>query len=199
MNGDFERFKEGWSRQVLANRRLVESSIRVAWAISFHLNRNSRDAWPGIPTLAKLTGYSERQVIRALDQLEEERHVQIKRTRGRVNRYALMLQPAAAMSPTHDIATSPAPDTAMSPEPLTEPLIEPLPYGTDLHRCREKEVGEERKIFDLARSQYGQRGASLVAKAMNEGADNAEIMYELGECIENDGDLAQALWQPGLN
>ena len=49
------------------------------------------------------------------------------------------------------------------------------------------------RIFHLARSQYGQLGPSLVAKAKKEGMGNTKIMEELGECIDNVGELARAL------
>jgi hypothetical protein len=103
--------------------------VRVAWAISFHLNRRSREAWPGIPTLCNLTGYSRRQVIRALEQLEEQKHIIVHRTPGRPNHYEPVLQPCLPCHPTRDITMALGGDIAMAPEPLNEPLSEPLPYG----------------------------------------------------------------------
>jgi hypothetical protein len=171
MKSGFEKFKETWSRQVVGNRKLPGSAIRVAWAISFHMNRyKSGEAWPGIAKLASLTALSERQVYRAIGQLERAGHVHVTRCPGGVNHYMPILmdaEPSLKCHPTPDREVSP-PLTGKSPKPLIEPLSEPLPYGLDYIEAEKKGVGEEGKIFGLARSHYGERGASLVAQALKD-------------------------------
>jgi hypothetical protein len=112
----------------------------------------------------------------------------------------------------------------MTPEPLTEPLKEPLSYtGGDLasplisdnqfsdsREGKEKGLGEEvrgskelAEMYRLARQHWGERGASIAAKALGDRTE-AEILKIMGEEIEagavGDADyLAEALlrgeWQ----
>jgi hypothetical protein len=54
----------------------------VAVAISWHLNRDTGDAWPGFATLAKETGLRQRTVIRAVKWLESKGHLHVTHSRG---------------------------------------------------------------------------------------------------------------------
>src|SRR5262245_43759483 len=78
--GAFERDKEQWHRQLIADRTLLQSDLRVGIAISWHMNRQQGGlAWPGIRKLAKLTGLSKPTVIGAINRLAPAGHVSIYR------------------------------------------------------------------------------------------------------------------------
>jgi hypothetical protein len=99
---DFERDRERWQRQVLADKTLRPSSKVVAIAISWHLNRETCNAWPGIRKLMKLTGLARRTVDNALLVLEAAAHVVIDkdyddyRFYNPANRYLPVLHPEPA-------------------------------------------------------------------------------------------------------
>jgi hypothetical protein len=94
--GVFERTKEMWQRQIIADLKLTSGTKLVGIAISWHLNRNSRLAWPGINTLARLTSTSRDTVKRAIKQLEKGGHVGVDRSRvagkNAANRYRPVLK-----------------------------------------------------------------------------------------------------------
>jgi hypothetical protein len=159
----FQKFKEAWQRQLVADPKMLLSALGVGIAISWHLNHDSRDAWPGITELATLTGHTRMTVLRAVKWLEQRGHVRVKRgwvSKGRraKNRYfpVIKLQ--------HDASNTLAPDapddtrvvsqlryqggiTAMIHEPSTEPSTEPQPNGIDRHRCSSEKpkAGKERQ------------------------------------------------------
>jgi hypothetical protein len=129
----FHRFKESWQRQ-LNLAPITYAQHRVGMAISWHLNHNTREAWPGTTTLARAAGCTDRTVIRATQRLERLGLVSIIRGRNGRLRTANHYLPILKMSPPPDRAVSPPPDKAvsvgtdraMSQEPLREPSKEPL-------------------------------------------------------------------------
>src|SRR5262249_26733537 len=148
--------------------------LRVGLAIRWHINRDSREAFPGINTIAKKVGISRSTVLRAIKELEDGGDLRItrdaKRARGtRVNRYIPLLKASAAeLTPPSVIAVTPPSTTAVTPrgiiavtpeplrEPLTEPLREPLSYkasvstDADSRKTQGKRLGEVSKIAVLS-------------------------------------------------
>jgi Helix-turn-helix domain len=101
-----EAIREQWQRQIMAapGRRLAH--LTVAVAISWHLNRETGDAWPGFATLAKETGLCQRTVKRAVKWLEARGHLHVVHSRGGniSNRYRPIL--SSGLGVTADEASS---------------------------------------------------------------------------------------------
>src|SRR5215471_21524504 len=77
-----EAIREQWQRQVMAAPGRQANHVLVAIAISWHLNRNTGDAWPAFVTLAKETGLGRRTVVRAVKWLEARGHMSVAHSRG---------------------------------------------------------------------------------------------------------------------
>ena len=60
----FEKFKEDWQRQLMANSTLSPVTLRVGIAISWHMNRKKGGlAFPGMAQLARIARTTPRTVI----------------------------------------------------------------------------------------------------------------------------------------
>jgi DNA-binding MarR family transcriptional regulator len=130
----FEKFKEDWQRQVMADPTLSPVTFRVRIAINWHMNRKQSGlAWPGMARLAQMVRTTPRTVIRATKQLEAKGHLRIIRSRQRerrgLNRYMPLMKSAchrrdadnadmSVASPGSDQALSLGSDQALSHEPL---------------------------------------------------------------------------------
>jgi hypothetical protein len=142
----FEKFREDWQRQIIADPALSFVTVRVGLVISWHMNgKKGGLAWPGMKRLALIARTTPRSVIRATESLEDQGHLRILRThaeqRRGLNRYTPVLRNAVSRdsdnehkpSPPSDQATSlpsdkalsPSSDQAMSHKPPIEPPIEP--------------------------------------------------------------------------
>src|SRR5262249_45967551 len=130
--------------------------------------------------------------------LEKAGHFRVMRTRigprkNAPNRYIPILRPRANVTSrdtpvVHDLhpprcTDAPGVGAPVHPEPLTEPLIEPLPYGHDLHRVYDLEGFEEKRLseeeresvttspdpltecYRRAREGFGEGAAAVLAKA----------------------------------
>jgi Helix-turn-helix domain len=73
--------KFDWLEQIAfdTNSKNRGDAVRVGIAISKHLNRNTRDAWPGLSHLAELLGTNEKTVRRGIDWLVKQGHLEIRR------------------------------------------------------------------------------------------------------------------------
>jgi DNA-binding MarR family transcriptional regulator len=130
----FEKFKELWQRQIIADSRLPASALRIAIAISCHMSRtNGGEAWPGMAKLATLSAMSRRSVIRAVERLETAGHIEVRRSmegkRHSLNHYVPILKSSSAtpadtdaevsgLSPPSDRPVTSPSDKAMSHKPL---------------------------------------------------------------------------------
>jgi DNA-binding MarR family transcriptional regulator len=88
-----EKLREQWQFQLIADQGLTGSDLRIALIISWHLNRETRDAFPGIARMAKLGGVHRATVIRATQRLETRGHLQITRPAQRGDRAANRYRP----------------------------------------------------------------------------------------------------------
>ena len=92
----FERKRELWQRQIVADKDLLPTHRIVGIAISWHFNRQNGIGWPGIRKLMKLTNFAKQTVVRAIDALHTRGHVEITRTksgnRHNANRYTLLIK-----------------------------------------------------------------------------------------------------------
>jgi hypothetical protein len=153
----FEKFKEIWQRQIMANPDLASGTKLIAWAISTHINRNSRVAWPGMIRLTAMVAGSRSTTKRAIKDLEAGGHFKVMRSRSaanhnNTNRYELTLKRfgngrvtgGAEMDPPRSVG-GPRVGPPMDPKPLTEPLNQPLPYGGDLRSPPPKNPTEKRQ------------------------------------------------------
>jgi N6-adenosine-specific RNA methylase IME4 len=65
MRDDFTSHIFAWLHQVFADKTLHPTAFKLAFAVSQHINRKSRKAWPSLPTLASAVGITTRAVIEA--------------------------------------------------------------------------------------------------------------------------------------
>jgi hypothetical protein len=89
--GEFEKFRETWSRQVLADRELDHRAARVASFLVWHLNRETRLAFPSLSTIAAGVGIDRADASKDIDELVARNHLQKRERRRRNNQYAPML------------------------------------------------------------------------------------------------------------
>jgi hypothetical protein len=101
-SNSLEVFRERWQRQLVADKKILLSDLKVALAIAWHINRDERRAWPGTRTLQELTGLSRPTVISATMRLEKALHLEIYRSRSgnrrNANRYRPLLKARGAAS-----------------------------------------------------------------------------------------------------
>jgi len=197
-----ERFREDWLRGLILHRGIKGSTLRVAIVIAYHINRQTRLAFPGVRTIRKLTGLSLSSISGAVNWLAANRYLQIQRgrTRNATNRYIPML--GKAEHPVRPVRTPAfAPGVADLPTYLPK---EPPSYKatTGVVGLKAKEDFRERKItstesqcFQLARENSGERGAALVAKALQTTSAD-DVLAAIEDAIESGDDLGHALWQP---
>jgi len=81
----FERIKEDWLKRIFSNADYTLGDKCVATAISWHLNRERRDAFPGFSKLAKEAGVCCDTVIEAIKKLRAGGDVQVMRRGGQSN------------------------------------------------------------------------------------------------------------------
>jgi hypothetical protein len=188
----FEKFRE----QLGLDDNLSAADRWIGTCVSWHVNRKSLDAWPGIATLVRISGMSRRACIRSIKRLATRRHLRVTRSRrgskSAVNHYELRYFGGGQIGTT-PVPNSPFRGARLAPEPLTEPPIEPLPYGCDLASQqtmraagKEKGLGEEEReaasvIFSATpkgREAFSEYEAEAVqtALAYTERADVAAIM-----------------------
>jgi hypothetical protein len=118
----FEKFKEDWQRQLLLDREMTAGFLRVGLAISFRLNRESFDAWPGLNTIAKDAGVHRSTVKRAIAYLGKK-HLRVRRDKVRgkntPNHYEPLLHDARATVRSTTVQRpakmNPGRSTAMNP------------------------------------------------------------------------------------
>ena len=214
MKGDclpFEKFKQTWLFQIVADHNLSAHTLRVAYVISSHLNRNTRGAWPGIAALMRHTRVSRSAVIRSIQRLEAAGHLRVVRSRtargkNSVNHYLPVLSHSYDTTLVSKLRHYPS-VKATTPEPLTKPLIEPLPYGSNKGSAEKKTEGfsAEKTVssstpnkpnavsrcYALVRQHYPKR-ESLVAKALKN-TPAADVLVAITEAVETGDDLGNAL------
>ena len=207
----FEKFKQTWLFQIVADHNLSAHTLRVAYVISSHLNRNTRGAWPGITALMRRTRVSRSTVIRSIQRLEAAGHLRAVRNRtacgkNSVNHYLPVLCHSCDTTLVSKLRHHPS-VTATTPEPLTQPLIEPLPYGSNKRSAEKKMEGISAEktpssspavkpnpvsqCYALVRRHYPKR-ESLVAKALKN-TPAADVLVAITEAVETGDDLGNAL------
>jgi hypothetical protein len=137
---NLEKFREDWQRQLVADRTIPLTALKVAVAICWHMNRKKGGwAWPGISKLDKLTGLHRTTVMRAIKWLEDNCYLRVMRgyagNQRSVNRYLPLLRSSAkapaTKEPTREqtVAESDYPSRSMErPKPPREPLTLNTPY-----------------------------------------------------------------------
>ena len=86
----FAARQHAWIERITRDPQVSHLQVRIALLISFHLNKVTGDAWPSQGALADALGIHRRTVQLALDALVALGYlkVQIRRGRGRTNKYA---------------------------------------------------------------------------------------------------------------
>lgn len=163
----FEKFKEDWQRQLMANSTLSPVTLRVGIAISWHMNRKKGGlAFPGMAQLARIARTTPRTVIRATKQLEANGYLRIIRThqqeRRGLNRYVPLLNSSVSSTSSmttgvstpslgSDKALSPTSDQVMSHKPLNRTSERTaILYGRDLASRPPKryQTKEEKRVAE---------------------------------------------------
>ena len=87
-----EKFREEWLRRLVLHHGIKGSVLRVAIVLSYHINRQTGVAFPGVRTIRKLTGLSLSTISNAVNWLGASGYLDIQRgrTRNATNRYAPM-------------------------------------------------------------------------------------------------------------
>ena len=214
-----EKYREQWLLQLIGDSKLSAGTLRVAVAISFHMNRKKGGlAWPGMARLARLTHLTTRTVIRATKQLEARGHLRVIRSRAGdkrgLNRYMPVLRRVSGMSLGSDKRVMSV-VTSVSHKPLNEPLSKPLSYTDTACAVSAKKfrTALEEEIFGPSDNQtsplaqcyregrdlFGEESAGVIAKALRNGKDADEIREAFDNVREYEGDvrdLAYELWEP---
>ncbi|MCG2668758.1 helix-turn-helix domain-containing protein [Bradyrhizobium sp. GCM10023182] len=89
-----------WLKQVRADRKnLTASTFVVAFTIADHMNKETGEAFPGMPCIAREIGMSQGTVKNAIDALEARGHLHVhhgKKGRGCPNRYRMLVRASDA-------------------------------------------------------------------------------------------------------
>jgi hypothetical protein len=93
---DHTRNLFGWLSQVARDDGLPPTAARLAIVLSSYVNRESGDAWPAVPTLARNLGVVENSVRKALRAMVAAGHLEIDAGGGRAatHRYRPVLKDA---------------------------------------------------------------------------------------------------------
>jgi hypothetical protein len=156
-----EKFREEWQRQLVADRTISLTALKVALAICWHMNRRKGGwAWPGISKLDKLTGLHRTTVMRAIKWLEDSGYLRVLRGHAgkqkAVNRYLPLLRSNVTESDYPSRSQSDYPSRTIEQlkplnEPPKEPPIQSTPYSAAANAAaaastaREIEIEEEKQ------------------------------------------------------
>jgi len=203
-----EKRREEWQRKLVLHRNVPASVLKVALAISWHFNRYKGGlAWPSIRTLSRLTNQAVSTVSWAVRWLKSHGYLEVQTGKtGLSNRYLPLfptLQPHHVVEQGVPIAIEQGVPIAVGNEPLNNTPIEPpiltASLGSEAPKkngIREREVtSTESQCFQLARENSGERGAALVAKALQTTSAD-DVLAAIEDAIESGNDLGHALWRP---
>jgi hypothetical protein len=100
---EFHRRKNRWLTQLASERDLPAPAFKVAYLLAEHVNHETGDAWPSLPTLAQEAGMSPRWARTLIRDLAVRGYLIVIENRGRsaTNRYRLA---------TPDIKAAPKPE-----------------------------------------------------------------------------------------
>jgi hypothetical protein len=176
-----EVYRERWLMQLIADPDLTAGDLRVAIAITFHMNRQQDGlAWPGMARLAALTRTSLSTVIRATKRLEVRGHLRVIRSRAGkkrgLNRYQPILKRAASVpiaeqsrmtlpSVTYDTTVV----SSVTHKPLTEPLSKPLSYTapTSVGAIHNKQNNQTKRVAEEERERGSREEGQTVTSSHN--------------------------------
>ena len=83
-----------WIRNsVLENPDMSASDVMVYLSLMRYMSNRSKECWPGILTIMKLSHLGQRTVYACLLDLERMSLISISRKRGRTNRYTILEPP----------------------------------------------------------------------------------------------------------
>jgi hypothetical protein len=217
-----EKMRELWLLQVIADRRrLTCMAVCAAIAISTHVNRENRLAWPGIRRLAKLMDTHPASALAGVECLERCGHVEISRPRkGRermANRYRPILKDAATLTRGSPQTLTPVSLQAITPvslqtltEPLTKPPKEPpkeplsskAAVGTAAVSKELRRLVAEKGIppptltaecYRVGRQNFGGGSAALIGNAFQAGMSAGEVLEIIRDCARDRSELGHAL------
>jgi hypothetical protein len=134
MSDDHTRNLFGWLSQVARDDGLPPTAARLAIILSSYVNRESGDAWPAVPTLARNLGVVENSVRKALRAMVAAGHLEIDAGGGRAatHRYRPVLKDAL---PAEKPCT---PVKGNVPKPCTDVKRKDGKHFTDVKRNEEK-------------------------------------------------------------
>jgi hypothetical protein len=104
---EFQRLKESFQERLVEDPDMTHGCLRVGLAISWHMNKDTGEAWPGTNAITRRARVSRSAVRRAVKYLIARGHVAVERTRGKVMRYYPQPMSAAELLATGAIALTP--------------------------------------------------------------------------------------------
>jgi hypothetical protein len=196
-----EKFREDWLRSLVLHRGIKGSTLRVAIVIAYHINRQTRLAFPGVRTIRKLTGLSLSTISAAINWLAANRYIQIQRgrTRNATNRYMPLGKTEHPVRPVRTPAFAPGGADLPTYLPKEPPSYKAAACAAatkeGIREERKKPLSTEAQCFNLARQSYGPTASALVSKALRT-LPASEVLEEIQNAIETGNDLGHALWRP---
>jgi hypothetical protein len=126
-SNSLEIFREKWQRQLVQHKDIPAGVLKVALVIGWHINRNSRIAFPGMRTISRLAALSTSTVNSAIKWLAKNRylHIDAGPKRNMANCYRPLLRNASvtlAATISDRTGCSPQTEHLCSPQTTTEPL-----------------------------------------------------------------------------
>jgi hypothetical protein len=95
---EFQRLKESFQRRCVQDPDMSHACLRVGFAISWHMNSHTGEAWPGTNAIIKTARVGKNTVPRAIEYLVEKGHVVAEKARGKVTRYYPQPSPPEAIT-----------------------------------------------------------------------------------------------------
>jgi hypothetical protein len=84
---EFQRLKESFQERLVQDPDISFAHVRVGFAISWHMNKDTGEAWPGTTAIMKRARVGRSTARLARRYLVARGHVAVERGQGRVTRY----------------------------------------------------------------------------------------------------------------
>src|SRR5262249_50474260 len=84
---EFQRLKESFQERLVQDPKMPPACLRVGLAISWHMNHETGEAWPGANAIIKRARVSRATVRRSVEYLVRNNHVLAEKRPGRVTHY----------------------------------------------------------------------------------------------------------------
>jgi len=107
---EFQQLKESFQERLVQDPDMTPACLRVALVISWHMNKDTGEAWPGAAALTKRARVCTRTVRSAVKYIIEKGHVAVERAKGKV----LLYHPQPVQQLLHQCKSSDTGATALT-------------------------------------------------------------------------------------